>query len=215
MKHHFLKIGARFRLLGGSSQPRFHYNHPNWEGNEGIKRFVLTTDSPLRQKLCNPNGSGECQLANTVTLDENLSCSDRECRVDTLVVVQVAPGTFYEYIRKPCVDLSFYNDPKKIWTGAGPYLHDLDTRQYTHAMCADPRLQVASRVCCLEPDVAQYSYKFEYHGELTSYATNEAQCLADGGYSELEQNSFTFLFIHVCDCSHNLCLLLSRFLVSR
>ena len=56
-------------------------------------------------------------------------------------------------------------------------------------MCADPRLQVASRVCCLEPDVGQYSYKFEYHGELTSYATNEAQCIADGGHGELDKRS--------------------------
>ena len=179
-KHHFLKIGASFRLLGGSSEPRFQYNNPNWEGDEGIRRFVLEKGSSLYQKLCNPNGAGVCQLTNTVTLDENIPCFNRECRIDTLAVVQVAPGTFYEYIRKPCVQMSFYNGAKKVFSGAGPYLHDLDTRQYTHSMCADPRLEEASRLCCID-GIGQYSYKFEYHGELLNYATNEAQCLADGG----------------------------------
>jgi hypothetical protein len=179
-QHHFLKIGARFRLLGGGSQPRFHYNHPGWEGDEGIRRFVLEKDSALYQKLCNPNGSGECQFANTVTLDVNIPCYGRECRVDTLIVVQVAPGTFYEYIRKACVQLSFYNGAKKIFSGVGPYLPELDTRQYTHSMCADPRLEEASRICCIG-GIGQYSYKFEYHGELVNYATNEEQCLGDGG----------------------------------
>lgn len=193
LKYHFLKIGARFRLLGGKSQPRFQWSPPEWEGDEGIKRFALSTDSALYQKLCNPNTIGECQFANTVTLDTNLPCSGRECRVDTLVVVQVSPGTFYEYIRSPCVQLSFYNKAKKVYAGAGPYLTNLDTRQYTHSMCANPRLEEASRVCCFN-GIGQYSYKFEYHGERTNFATNEAQCIADGGSGELEK-SCTFLHI--------------------
>lgn len=192
-QHHFLKIGARFRLLGGQSQPRFHYNNPNWEGDEGIRRFVLEEDSSLYEKLCNPNGAGECQFANTVTLDANIPCYGRECQVDTLVVVQVAPGTFYEYIRTACVQLSFYNGAKKVISGVGPFLPELDTRQYTHSMCADPRLEDASRLCCMG-GVGQYSYKFEYHGELLNYQTNEAQCLADGGSmcDPLKMRAYTY-----------------------
>ena len=128
-KHHFLKIGATFRLLGGRSEPRFQYNNPNWEGDEGIRRFVLEEGSSLYQKLCNPTSSGECQYANTVTLDANIPCYGKECRIYTLIVVQVGPGTFYEYIRKACVQLSFYNGAKKVFTGVGPYLPELDTRQ--------------------------------------------------------------------------------------
>lgn len=91
-----------------------HYNPPHWDGDESIKRMVLGPSSNLYQALCNPSEGGACNYAQTVTLESNLACSGRECRVDTVQIVQVAPGAFYEYIRQPCVDLAFYPNAKKV-----------------------------------------------------------------------------------------------------
>jgi hypothetical protein len=88
-----------------------------WDADSSIKRFVLSESSQLHQQLCNPDANGDCQLANTVILDDSLQCTGNECRVDNVVVVQVAPGTFYEYVRKPCVDLVFFEGAKKVVTG--------------------------------------------------------------------------------------------------
>ena len=110
-------------------------------------RFTLSPSSALYQKLCNPDSNGVCSFSNTVTLDENLECFGRECRVDDLVIVQVQHGAFYEYIRQPCVDLSFYPNPVKVIAGFAPWVKQVG-RRHTHAMCADPRTAVAARSCC-------------------------------------------------------------------
>ncbi len=114
----------------------------------------------MYQKLCNPNEDGLCQFANTVSLDTNLECYERECRVDTVIIIQVTPGAFYEYIRQPCVHLSFYDDAKKVVTGYSANVPGVG-RRHTHAMCAHPRIASASRSCCdiERADVAEYNYK--------------------------------------------------------
>jgi hypothetical protein len=78
---------------------------------------VLSPGSSLYQKLCKADANGDCQFANTVSIDENLPCYGNKCRVDTLVVVQVAPGIFYEHLRQPCDHKAFYIDAKKIVSG--------------------------------------------------------------------------------------------------
>lgn len=142
----------------------------------------MSPESSLYKKLCNPDESSKCQFANTVTLDTNLPCHNRECRVDEIVIIQVAPGAFYEYIRLPCVQLSFYNDAKKVVTGYSDVVSGIG-RRHTHGMCANPLIASAARSCCdIEAiDVAEYNYKMEYHGERTLFASNSAQCLVDGG----------------------------------
>ncbi|KAL7554934.1 hypothetical protein ACHAWF_018496 [Thalassiosira exigua] len=181
-EHHFLKLGAKYRFRGSSSLPRVHYNPFHWDSDESIKRFVLDPSSGLYQALCNAGDDGVCDYSTTVTLDANLQCYGKECRVDDLMVVQVAPGAFYEYIRQPCVQLSFYENPKKVITGFSPWIRQVG-RRHTHAMCADPRTAVAARACC---DVAansraEYNYDFEYHGERVKLSTNLDQCMADNG----------------------------------
>lgn len=57
-----------------------------------------------------------------VTLDANLECKGLECSADTVRVVQVGEGIFYEYVRPPCVEQAFYNNAKKVifrerWSG--------------------------------------------------------------------------------------------------
>lgn len=181
-KHHFLKQGATYRFRAGSTFPLAHHEPEHWESDESIKRFVLSQDSQLYQLLCNPNADGSCNFSNTVTVDSNMACFGRECRVDDLQVVQVTPGAFYEYIRQPCVDLSFYPNPKKVITGFAPWVKWVG-RRHSHSMCADPRSAVAARSCCdlVEMNKAEYNYNFEYHGERTAHETTRSQCLADGG----------------------------------
>ena len=120
----------------------------------------MTPESNLYQKLCNPSETGECQYANTVTLDENLDCDGAECRVDDAVVIQVNPGAFYEYVRQPCVQFSFYDNAKKVVTGYSGNIPGVG-RRHTHAMCLNPSIAGASRACCdiIETDISEYNYK--------------------------------------------------------
>lgn len=158
-EYHFLKIGAMYRFRGDSSLPTKHYNPPHWDSDESIKRFVLNpADSELYQKLCNPDENGACHFSTVVKLDSNLECRGKECRIDDVVMIQVTPGNFYEYIRQPCVGLSFYDNAKKIITGFAPWVKDIG-RRHTHSMCADPRTAVAARSCC---DVWAVSNAFCY-----------------------------------------------------
>ena len=137
-KYHFLKIGAKFVFRGDSSVPVKQFSPAHWDSDESIKRFVLSQGSGLYQKLCNPSEDGSCNYSSTIILDSNLLCFEKECVVDDLIIVQVRPGAFYEYIRQPCVDLSFYPNPKKAVTGYSPWIRRVG-RRHTHAMCADPR----------------------------------------------------------------------------
>ena len=93
--------------------------------------------------------------------------------------MQVAPGAFYEYVRRPCVDLSFYPNPKKVITGYAPWVRFVG-RQHTHAMCANPRLPDASRACCNKgPNRrSEFNFDIEYHGERVRLETIVEQCAA-------------------------------------
>lgn len=105
-----------------------HHNPRHWDSDESIKRFALDRNSDLYLKLCNPDEDGVCNFAMSVTLDTNLACYGKECRVDTVQVVQVQPGVFYEYYRQPCVSLSFYDNPKKVITGFSPWIRQIGRR---------------------------------------------------------------------------------------
>lgn len=148
-EHHFLKIGATYRLRGGSSLPKTVYHPHHWDGDESIKRFVLEETSQLYQLLCNEGSDGSCTYPNTITLDANLQCAGNECDVDDLQIVQVNPGVFYEYVQQPCVHLSFYENSKTIITGYSRWISNVGRRP-THAMCGNPKTTVAARACCTE-----------------------------------------------------------------
>ena len=108
-----MKVGAEYQLLGGQSI------------DDSQKRVVLNFSSALYSKLCNET-NGACNFATTVTLDENLDCGDpqnTECKVDTVDVIQVAPGVFYKYFRLPCIQLAVYEDAKKVKAGGTSFLN--------------------------------------------------------------------------------------------
>ena len=85
--------------------------------------------------------------------------------MDEVIVVQVKPGAFYEYIRQPCVQLSFYDDAKKVVTGYSGHVPGVG-RRHTHAMCVHPGKVAAGRSCCdvAETDISEYNYKMVSEG---------------------------------------------------
>ena len=82
----FLRVGAKYRLLGGSNKMTWQINHPNADWDEvEAKRFVLNpSSSSLYQKLCVPDIEGACTFPAVVTLDENLDCDGTECNIDRI-----------------------------------------------------------------------------------------------------------------------------------
>ena len=176
----FLRIGAKYRLLGGSSAPILQEDPVQWDEDDSVKRMILDPvgNSPLRDQLCHAVDS-ECTYPPIVELTSNLDCHETECLVDTIRVVQVAQGVFYEYVRRPCVQLAFYENAKKIFAG---------NRQY--AMCANPKMAVARPACCglsWSPDWP--THRCEYAGERVKYDTYEDRCSKVTGPAPLSKEA--------------------------
>jgi len=140
---HFLKKGAKYRLLGMSSSPELHVDPQMWVTDMAKKRFILQKPSKgtsLYTKLCNPASSGYCRYQNIVELDKDYACLGDECLVDTVRVIQVNPGGFYEYVRNSCIEQAFFNNTGKV-------VRMFDDK----ILCADPRRDIAS--CCVDGGV--------------------------------------------------------------
>ncbi len=169
---HFLKKGAQYRLLGSSPQPDLHSYGQNWYewrdwfdgdwfGGPENGPLVLDSSSNLRSKLITKDI--------TVTLDSDVACTGKECDVDSLIVVRIQqnPPIYYEYIRSPCVELSFYENAKKI------------TTDWDKSMCGNPKLDSAHDACCEDP-FASYpmgagAYCL-YDFERTTHSTAKSRC---------------------------------------
>lgn len=138
-ERHFLKKGAKYRLLGKNSSPDLLEDPVEWEEASTAQRFILQPNggTSLYAKLCKSEVAANCQYDAVVLLDETIMCSGAECTVDTLRVVEVG-GVYYEYIRPPCVYQAFFRDARMVVKRFNQY--DLK--------CADPRTQVASATCC-------------------------------------------------------------------
>ncbi len=168
-QRHFLKKGAQYRLLGPTPQPELHeYGHPwhtwdDWWLGPDDGPFTLNTSSNLRSAL-------RASLDVIVTLESDVTCTGDECNVDSLNVVKVQqnPPIYYEYMRAPCVELSFYDDAKKISSG--------DDRK---SMCGNPKVDAAYDACCQEPNASRVMGAWThcvYDFERTTQATASARC---------------------------------------
>ena len=144
---HFLKAGATYRLLGRTSTPELQTDPIQWDSDILAKRLKLQYGSSLLSKLCGSQDTDNCNLAPKVVLDENLECSERECAVDTVRVVEVSDGIFYEYVRTPCVYQAFFENPKMV----------VPRNSWSEVACADPRTHVASVACCSRISGAVFS----------------------------------------------------------
>ena len=177
----FLRIGAKYRLLGSSRQPEL--KKQTWKVSKGTQTLALDSSSNLFHKLCMPSQLGACSYPSVVILDDNLPCNGLECKLDTVHVIQVG-SAFYEYIRIPCVEQSFFMNGIKI---AG------NSRSST-AICTNPALAVASEACC-PPGVTSLLQRRAIsscliYGEQMTQATAGSRC-ATIGRSLCDYNTMT------------------------
>lgn len=190
----FLKIGAKYRLLGSSPKPEMVEENPAWASLPGVNRLRLQQEeSGLYELLCAPKADGSCTFPGVVTLESNLVCSEQstaaECMVDTVNVVQVG-DVYFEHIRQPCVELAFYNNARAV-------TYD---RPWKTPTCANPDLPVAGAVCC---DKVYERRRFngeptcKYAGERVTLKTAEDRCEARG----MEVCDFNNMTTNV-DCPH-------------
>jgi hypothetical protein len=112
----------------GSHRPTEDCANDDRDDTDDLVFDVLPSERP--QDLCN--------FDMLVTLTDNLQCGGKECLVDTVKVVEVVSGVFYEYIPTSCVTFPFYNDPAKIFSG-----NDVNI-----AMCGNKKLPSAISTCC-------------------------------------------------------------------
>ncbi|KAL7482807.1 hypothetical protein ACHAW6_008462, partial [Cyclotella cf. meneghiniana] len=167
----FLRRGAKYRLLGASSSPELMEDDSNFKTDPTVKMLVLGPFSHLKAKLCNKGSNGTCQFANSVILESNLACIAHECDADTLRVVEVSSGIYYEYVRPPCVEQVFYTNAKKV----------INRERLADSSCANPLLPYASEACCSTGDLRAYRYPdYLYDQERVTYSTADSRCLAMG-----------------------------------
>ena len=168
-KRSFLRKGAKYRLLGSSTTLELHSNPTHHRNFDPLAKIVsLDPSSELYNLLCNPTSLGgtDCNFRGEISLEENISCYGQECKVDTLRLLEVTEGVYYEYVRQACVELTYYKNAKKVM---------LDYRHIE--MCADPRLDVAGEACCSKY-VADFGYEknCEYGEERVTYDTAAERC---------------------------------------
>ena len=148
---HFTRKGATYRLLDASGFPELHKDPDWWATNPDFNRLEIESSSPLYAKLCEADSNGDCTLPAKVVLNDNLVYDEMaktgaEYAVDTIRTVRMKVGStsiWYEYIRQPCVEHSFYRDAKRVSQGEtkSGYV------EKEASMCADPLLEVATSMC--------------------------------------------------------------------
>ena len=168
--HHFLKRGAKYILLGENPLPELQRDNKAWAlHSAGAVRFVADPMGDLNKALCGFTGepNSPCMYPPVVTLTENLMCAGNECSLDTVRVVEVTGGVFYEYVPLPCVHQAFFENAQKIKKKS------LDAGAAW--MCADPRIPAASTACCFKGG-SFFAYE-SYWGEMTKASTAQAKCV--------------------------------------
>jgi len=172
----FLRKGAKYNLLGSRSLPKLMSDPAAFASDGSIKKFELDENSLLRNYLYHDNINN---LPISITLNENLSCTGRECDVETVRVVQISnsPDIFYEYVQQPCVQNAFYNHGKKV----------MGYHRNYHVTCANSKLPLASEACC---EIGSFNAvrNQNFDGERMSFELADARC------SEIDRES--------CDYSH-------------
>jgi len=161
----FLKKGAHYRLLGGSSSPEMTKD-PSYFSDpaNSVLRAELDPTSALYLRLYN---GGDYEL--DVLLENDMTCTGIECNVDTLRVVKVG-NVYYEFVEKPCIQLAFYRDAKRI--------QGRDNRKQGQ-MCANPDLPHAREACCRGEryrEVRSASTSYLYDGERMTFSTAAERC---------------------------------------
>jgi hypothetical protein len=153
---HALRKGATYRLLGSTNSPELlferQYSWSDWDNEPSLERLEIAGASPLYQVLCAEDSGGQCTYPGKVVLEENLDYTihqeEAEFVAESLRTIRVKAGAdaiYYEYVRQPCVELSFFKNGVKVESHTDR-VRDTSPRIYTAetSMCADPRRDVAT-----------------------------------------------------------------------
>lgn len=152
-------------MIDGSSKPAQPCGQDDFDDNDDLAFDILPSKRP--QDLC------DFQI--NVELDENLSCYGNECLVDTVSVVEVVPGVYYEYIPRPCVHLAVYPRPLTVFSG----------NLIRATMCANRKIPSAMSTCCGRyenrnpADESRNDWAdvlCEFRKELVTFDGNEERC---------------------------------------
>ena len=122
---HFLKQGAKYKLSGYITKE---------------SSVILKNSSHAYNSFCNLNNS-RCQFHKNLTLTNDIECNDLEICYDAdYIAINDTDGdlVYYEYIRPPCVELTF----------SDVYYQIKDKIAVDEIMCSDPRFRVAGAACC-------------------------------------------------------------------
>ncbi len=182
----FLRKGATFVLLGSDPTPMMLSSDLALEANPDRPKMELLPSSPLFTRLCSQDSNGDCTFPAKVILEDNLLYDEAaklgiEYKVDTLRTVEMKVGMshpiYYEYIRQPCVEHSFYSNAKKVIRGQ---VHE-DAVQ-DNVMCADPTLPVATSMCLesASEQSVEGAVHCSYVGERMTYDSAIETCAANG-----------------------------------
>uniref|UniRef100_A0A7S1G156 DUF1501 domain-containing protein n=1 Tax=Corethron hystrix TaxID=216773 RepID=A0A7S1G156_9STRA len=163
--YHFLKKGSKYRLLGSASSSELLYENSRWASLSTTVRLELAPESDL-YKVLNTFTKSK-QPGTNIYLPSDLVCHGGECDVETLRQFSVN-GTFYEYIRPPCVHMTFFAQPRSI-----------RKRHLKYAMCENEKSMVAASACSYITTVPNHRWAMDFckfSGELVSYQEGIQRC---------------------------------------
>jgi len=170
---HWLRKGAKWRLLGNSYTPIMIPSIGKWQWSKGGNPYItLNTTDPLYSELCGASGSGStnCTYPITVTLENTLPfVSDSIiAHVDNPRVVRINDNIYYESLGHQCVDLPFHNNAKTV----------KDSPNGDVAMCARSD-SVQGSSCCTTGSTYALA-QCEFPDDLVTYTTHEQRCSSIG-----------------------------------
>lgn len=170
----FLRPGAKYRQLG-NALPTEQTDPTSWQGmGNSTPRLVLSpASSALYSLLCAAESGGVCTFPLEVAVTSILPCDGQECQVDTARVVELAQGgqtVYYEHVRQPCVELTFYENTTIGYNGEWK------------SQCLDRgRGSVsAGAACCADSMSTTAVPMCEYLAERVTYQTAHDRCAAAG-----------------------------------
>eukprot|EP01047_Picozoa_sp_COSAG01_P010082 COSAG01_NODE_423_length_17260_cov_203.736962_16_plen_544_part_00 len=186
----FLRIGAQFRFLGSNPEPDLvSGSRSAWDFGVSppVNQPMFSPDvsaSALYAALCNADSAtGTCRFQSVITLDHNLQCHGSECILETLRWIKLAVGgsspIFYEYVRVPCVTLTFF-----VGAEGGRFIDNVNhipshgnTDELIERVCADPEALVAAPGCCTAGNHRNcFEYRCAYVDERVSLTTALQRC---------------------------------------
>jgi hypothetical protein len=171
---HFLKKGAKYRLLGSNPNPDLLNDPDEWHRGAPKRLLLNSTSSSLASALCSGNIASCKPDKATIVLNTDLVCDGVECDVHEPRTFQVVPGIYFEYVRPPCVNHAFYENAKTIFRR---WSWENDQFQ-----CGNPESLAASTVCCDATKSWDKAWRSEmFSGERVPFQTAVERCSAAKG----------------------------------